>query len=86
MICLHVDDGLYAGDDYFRSVLEKYYERFKDNPEKGSGNKVEYIGAEIAKTDGETICTPQNLFGAVIDGPEIDPESERFQKDLQANL
>ena len=79
IICLHVDDGLCAGDDYFKASLGKYYKRFKVNPEKGSDDTVEYTGAEITKTERDCISISQKLYSAIITEPEVDWDSETMK-------
>lgn len=79
MICLHVDDGLCAGDKIFRERLAKYYATFKVNPEKGSEGTVEYTGAELAKSDG-LISMSQKLYSAYIAEPELKIPGERMKQ------
>ena len=79
MICLHVDDGLCAGDKVFRERLSKYYKKFKVNLQKGSEGTVEYTGAEIAK-NGESISMTQKLYSAIIVEPELQISEERMKK------
>ena len=79
MICLHVDDGLCAGDDFFKTELKKYYKRFKVNPEKGSDDAVEYTGAEITKTGKFCISMSQKLYSAIITEPEVDWDSDTMK-------
>ena len=61
MLCLHVDDGLCAGDKIFENTFKKYYEHFKVNPEKGSDTTGEYTGAEISKIGRNKISISRKL-------------------------
>ena len=79
MICLHVDDGLCAGDDHFKVSLGKYYKRFKVNADKGRDDTVEYTGAEITKTGKNCISISQKLYSAIITEPEVDWESDSMK-------
>ena len=81
MLCLHVDDGLCAGDAIFEKTLKKYYQHFKVNPEKGSDTTVEYTGAEISKTGRHMISMSQKLYSVIIEKPthEIDPLRLRLE-------
>ena len=80
MLCLHVDDGLCAGDEIFEKALRKYYQHFKVNPEKGSDTTVEYTGAEISKIGKNKISMSQKLYSVIIEKPthEIDPSRSKL--------